>query len=107
MKLLRYAVAALAASVFTVSWAAEKCGNVGAPGIAIGDPIKSCSTSQVVQDGTLHEEDAGGGSASGEPSRAPSRAAGYVASGDVGPGYYVSDPNESQFLLDTWTKGGG
>ena len=111
MKLARHAVAALAAAAFTVASAQERCGNVGAPGVAVSDAGKACTTSQVAQDGTLHEGSVGAGSGSGEPTiagglRAPSRGVGYDASGDVPPGYYVSDPNESQFLLDTWTSGG-
>lgn len=111
MKLVRHAVAALAAAVFTVASAQERCGNVGAPGVAVSEAGKPCTTSQVVQDGTMHEGSMGEGSGSGEPTapgdlRATSRNVGYDASGNVPPGYYVSDPNESQFLLDTWTAGG-
>jgi hypothetical protein len=87
---------------------AEKCSNQGAPGVAWTDAAKPCAEN-LTQDGRLRDETAEAqGSATAEPTYAENDpGAGYDGSGNVDPGYYVSDPSESQFLLDIWTKGGG
>ncbi len=89
---------------------AEKCATQGAPGVAWTDAGKPCPQ-QLTQNGVAGEEDQAAeaaGSASAEPGYAAGDPqAGYDGSGNVDPGYYVADPGESQFLLDTWTKGGG
>ena len=110
----------------------EQCANQGAPGRAYSDASKPCpqqlaqadKSAQAgksaqpdvsAQPGVTYEEPPStAGSASPEPGSAspePGYRAfhaedGYDGSGNVGPGYYVGDPGESQFLLDTWTKGG-
>jgi hypothetical protein len=109
-KLLRFSMAALtalAALAFTTASADEKCENLGSPGTPRAELSKPCSQ-QGVQAGTLPGESGNNaGSASAEPAASSNPEGGYDASGNVDPGYYVSDWSESQFLLDTWTMAGG
>ncbi len=104
----RFILAALAALAFTSAGADDPCGSTGAPGAARSDAAGPCRH-EVTQEGSApHDQTTTpAGSAGAEPAAAqPMGRSGYDGSGDVGPGYYVADQSESQFLLDTWTQGG-
>lgn len=106
-KLLGLSVAAMTAFAVSVSTARAdaKCDKLGAPGSA-RELSKACPQ-QVVQGGTAPEAAGSAGAASSEPGdRSVDAEAGYEGSGNPDPGYYVADPGESQFLVDTWTAGG-
>ncbi len=103
------AAAALTAFAGSTAFADDKCDNVGAPASVRAELSKPCAQ-QVVQDGTT-DATSDAGSAGAEPGYAREApvdtGAGYDGSGNPDPGFYVADPGESQFLMDTWTMAGG